>query len=112
MIVLTYTMFGGLFSCAYTDIFQIYLAVIGFWAAFIYIATGHAGPSWDTMLNAVPGGYTDFTGMTDKDNGALINWAAILSLGSATWSRSTSWSASSPRGTAGPPPAARTGARP
>ncbi len=81
MIVLTYTAFGGLFSCAYTDIFQIYLAVIGFWAAFIYIATGHAGPSWDHMLNAVPGGYTDFSGLYDKDNGALINWATILSLG-------------------------------
>ncbi len=81
MIVLTYTAFGGLFSCAYTDIFQIYLAVIGFWAAFIYIATGHAGPSWDHMLNAVPGGFTDFSGLYNKDNGALINWAAILSLG-------------------------------
>jgi SSS family solute:Na+ symporter len=81
MIVLTYTVFGGLFSCAYTDIFQIYIAVIGFWAAFIYIATGHAGPSWDHMLNAVPGGYLDFSGLYAKDNGALINWATILSLG-------------------------------
>jgi solute:Na+ symporter, SSS family len=81
MIVLTYTAFGGLFSCAYTDIFQIYLAVIGFWAAFIYLATGHAGPSWSHMVNAVPGSYTDFSGLYSKDNGALINWGAILSLG-------------------------------
>jgi SSS family solute:Na+ symporter len=81
MIVLTYTAFGGLFSCAYTDIFQIYLAVIGFWAAFIYIATGHAGPSWTHMLNAVPGGYTDFSGLYDKDNGALIQWSTIIALG-------------------------------
>ncbi len=79
-IVLTYTIFGGLFSCAYTDIFQIYLAVIGFWAAFIYIAAGH-GPFVDQMMNDVPGGYLDFSGLYSKNNGALIQWATILSLG-------------------------------
>jgi solute:Na+ symporter, SSS family len=81
LIVLTYTAFGGLFSCAYTDIFQIYLAVIGFWAAFLFIALGHAGPSWDHMINAVPGNYLDTSALTSKDNGALINWSTIIALG-------------------------------
>jgi solute:Na+ symporter, SSS family len=81
LIVLSYTIFGGLFSCAYTDIFQIYLAVFGFWAAFVYFAGGFAGPSWTHMVNAVPGGYTDFSGLFSKSNGALVNWSAILSLG-------------------------------
>ena len=80
-IVLTYTAFGGLFSCAYTDIFQIYIAIFAFWAAFIYFATGQAGPSWGDYINGLPDGYLDLSGLTDKDNGALINWATILALG-------------------------------
>lgn len=80
-IVLIYTTFGGLFSSAYTDIFQIYLAIFGFWAAFIYFATGQAGPSWNEFINAVPDGYLDFSGLTDKDNGALIAWSTIIALG-------------------------------
>jgi Na+/proline symporter len=80
-IVLIYTTFGGLFSSAYTDIFQIYLAVIGFWAGFIYFATGQAGPSWHDFTSAVPDGYLDFSGLTDKDNGALIAWSTIIALG-------------------------------
>ncbi|HEU4609257.1 MAG TPA: hypothetical protein VFS31_14165, partial [Chitinophagaceae bacterium] len=35
-VVLLYTYFGGIFSAAYTDIFHIYLAVVGFWGGFIY----------------------------------------------------------------------------
>lgn len=80
-IVLVYTSFGGLFSSAYTDIFQIYIAIFAFWAAFIYFATGQAGPSWNDFINAVPDGYLDFSGLTDKDNGALIAWSTILALG-------------------------------
>ncbi|MBI2006853.1 MAG: sodium:solute symporter, partial [Nitrosopumilales archaeon] len=33
LVVLAYTFAGGLFSSAYTDIFQIYLAIGAFWAA-------------------------------------------------------------------------------
>lgn len=80
-IVLTYTAFGGLFSCAYTDIFQIYIAVFAFWAAFLYFATGQAGPSFSDFTDAVPDAYLDFSALYDKDNGALINWATILALG-------------------------------
>lgn len=80
-IVLTYTIFGGLFSCAYTDIFQIYLATFGFWAAFIYIALGYTGHSWSEMMHNVPAGYLNFSGLYSKSNGALIQWATLLSLG-------------------------------
>jgi len=80
-VVLIYTAFGGLFSSAYTDIFQIYIAIFAFWAAFIYFATGQAGPSWNDFVNAVPDGYLDMSGLTDKDNGALIAWSTILALG-------------------------------
>src|ERR671914_1282506 len=43
IIVLIYTYAGGLFSSAYTDIFQIYLAIGAFWAAFIFVAAGYTG---------------------------------------------------------------------
>ena len=38
VVVLLYTFAGGLFSSAYTDIFQIYLAIGAFWPAFIFFS--------------------------------------------------------------------------
>jgi SSS family solute:Na+ symporter len=77
IIVLVYTFAGGLFSSAYTDIFQIYLAIGAFWAAFIFFAIGAAGID----LGSTPPGYLDLSGLTDMGNGALVNWASILALG-------------------------------
>ena len=36
--VLIYTFAGGLFSSAYTDIFQVYLTIGAFWAGFLFFA--------------------------------------------------------------------------
>jgi solute:Na+ symporter, SSS family len=81
VIVLTYTIFGGLFSCALTDIFHIYISLFGFWAAFVYFAGGFSGHSWHEFMLNTPPHYLDMTGLTTKSNGALINWATLLSLG-------------------------------
>ncbi len=81
IIVLVYTFAGGLFSSAYTDIFQIYLAIGAFWAAFIFFAAGAAGVDFSVILGNAPPGYLDLSGLTDMGNGALVNWAAILALG-------------------------------
>jgi SSS family solute:Na+ symporter len=81
IIVLVYTFAGGLFSSAYTDIFQIYLAIGAFWAAFIFFAAGAAGVDFSTILGSAPPGYLDLSGLTDMGSGALVNWAAILALG-------------------------------
>jgi solute:Na+ symporter, SSS family len=81
IIVLIYTYAGGLFSSAYTDIFQIYLAIGAFWAAFIFFAAGFSGVDFSTILGNAPPGYLDLSGLTDMGNGALINWAGILALG-------------------------------
>ncbi|MGH9992664.1 MAG: sodium:solute symporter family protein [Nitrososphaera sp.] len=81
IVVLGYTYAGGLFSSAYTDIFQIYLAIIAFWAAFLFFYGGYGGVEFATILGATPTGYLDFSGLTDIGNGALINWAAIAALG-------------------------------
>jgi solute:Na+ symporter, SSS family len=82
-VVLLYTYFGGLFSCAYTDIFHIYLALVGFWLGFIYFI-GPWSPipgGLQTIVANVPGNFMDMSGLFDLKNGALINWASILSLG-------------------------------
>ena len=82
-VVLLYTYFGGLFSCAYTDIFHIYLALIGFWLGFIYFI-GPWSPipgGLETIVANVPPNFMNLSGLTDISSGALINWAAILSLG-------------------------------
>ena len=81
IIVLVYTFAGGLFSSAYTDIFQIYLAIGAFWAAFIFFAVGAAGVDFGTILGNAPPAYLDLSGLTDVANGALVNWGAILALG-------------------------------
>jgi solute:Na+ symporter, SSS family len=81
IIVLIYTFAGGLFSSAYTDIFQIYLAIGAFWAAFIFFAAGAAGVDFGTILGNAPQGYLDLSGLTDMGNGALVNWASIMALG-------------------------------
>jgi solute:Na+ symporter, SSS family len=80
-IVLVYTFAGGLFSSAYTDIFQIYLAIIAFWAAFLFFYGGYAGVDFATIIGAAPPGYVDMSGLTDPAAGAYVNWAAIAALG-------------------------------
>jgi SSS family solute:Na+ symporter len=81
IVVLIYTYAGGLFSSAYTDIFQIYLAIGAFWAAFIFFAAGFSGINFGSILGSAPAGYLDLSGLTDIGNGALINWAGIMALG-------------------------------
>jgi len=81
IIVLIYTYAGGLFSSAYTDIFQIYLAIGSFWAAFIFFAVGFSGVDFGTILGNAPPEYLDLSGLFDIGNGALVNWAGILALG-------------------------------
>jgi Na+/proline symporter len=81
LVVLVYTFAGGLFSSAYTDIFQIYLAIGAFWAAFIFFAGGFSGVDFGAILGNAPPSYLDLSGLTDMGNGALVNWAGILALG-------------------------------
>ena len=82
-VVLLYTYFGGLFSCAYTDIFHIYLAVAGFWLGFIYFI-GPWSPipgGLETIVAGVPANFMDLSGLFSIKDGALVNWAGIVALG-------------------------------
>lgn len=79
--VLVYTFAGGLFSSAYTDIFQVYLTIGSFWAGFLFFALGFGGVDFGTILTSTPSDYLDLSGLTDPDKGAIVNWAGILALG-------------------------------
>lgn len=81
IVVLVYTFAGGLFSSAYTDIFQIYLAIIAFWAAFLFFYGGYSGVDFSVITGNAPPGYLDLSGLTDPAAGAYINWAGIAALG-------------------------------
>jgi solute:Na+ symporter, SSS family len=82
-VVLLYTYFGGLFSCAYTDIFHIYLAIVGFWAGFLYFISPWSPipGGLEAIVANAPGNFMDMSGLYDINNGALPNWAGIISLG-------------------------------
>ena len=81
LVVVAYTMAGGLFASAYTNLFQVYLAIGAFWAGFLFFAGGFSTVPWDVIYNSVPPEFLDLSGLYDIANGALINWGAILALG-------------------------------
>ncbi|MDH3610909.1 MAG: sodium:solute symporter family protein [Nitrosopumilus sp.] len=81
LVVVAYTIAGGLFASAYTNLFQVYLAIGSFWAGFIFFAGGFADTPWDIIYNNAPPEFMDLSGLYDIANGALINWGAILALG-------------------------------
>ncbi len=80
IVVLAYTTAGGLFASAYTNLFQVYLAIGAFWAGFIFFAGGLSGTPWDTIVGAAPPEFLDLSGLYDIANGALINWGGFLAL--------------------------------
>ena len=80
-VVLVYTFCGGLFSCAATDLFQVHIAIVAFWAAFIFFAGGYADTPWAEISDSFPEGTMDLSALYAIENGALLNWAALFALG-------------------------------
>ena len=74
-LVLAYTVAGGLFSVAYTDVIQAGVAFVGSMALIIYVAT--------TYGFTIPAGMgpTNLGQLTDPSQGAYINLATIVALG-------------------------------
>jgi Na+/proline symporter len=81
VLLLAYTFSGGLFSCAATDIVQLYPALIAFVAGALWIFFSIGGGDWGYFAAAIPPGYADLSGLYSIENGALLNWAGILALG-------------------------------
>lgn len=78
LILICYSFGGGLFSCAYTDLVQISLAVIGCLMAFSWLSAVFTMPK---LFSNVPSNFCDLSGLTKMENGALVNWAGIAALG-------------------------------
>ena len=77
VVIVTYTIAGGLYSAVWTDFFQVYVALIGFVAAAVWLlATRGAG----AMLAAVPVSTVDPGALFSLKGGALINWAGVIAL--------------------------------
>lgn len=81
LVIVAYTIAGGLFASAYTNLFQVYLAIGSFWAGFLFFYGNFADVPWDVIYNNAPPEFMDLSGLYDIANGALINWGAILALG-------------------------------
>ena len=76
VLILLYTIPGGLFSVAWTDILQISIAVIGFISGFLWLIGSHGTELLFNTLQSV-----SFSPMYSINEGALPNWAAFLALG-------------------------------
>jgi Na+/proline symporter len=76
--IFIYTVSGGLYSCAATDIVQIYPAMIGFVGCFFYLLADYG---WGHFSAAIPDNFVNLAGLTSVADGALLNWAGILALG-------------------------------
>ncbi|XP_076365539.1 high-affinity choline transporter 1-like isoform X3 [Tachypleus tridentatus] len=78
-IAVLYTLFGGLYSVAYTDVIQLFCIIIGLWLSipfsFLYEAVG------DTSLNS-----TDWLGSVElTDVGVYMDYWLLLILGGIPW---------------------------
>ncbi len=74
-LVLAYTVAGGLFSVAYTDVIQAGVAFLGSMALIIFVATNYGFTIPEGM------GPTNLGQLTDPSQGAYINLATIVALG-------------------------------
>lgn len=77
VVIVVYTMAGGLYSALWTDFLQIHIALVGFVAAAGWLVYTQ---DFSTLLANVPAAQLDFSGLTSMGNGALLNWSFILSL--------------------------------
>lgn len=75
LIAFTYTVAGGLFAVAYTDVLQVLVAFIGSVALIWYV-----GSTFGITIPEAMGPFA-FEQLTDPGSGAVINWATLLALG-------------------------------
>ncbi|MGA1410727.1 MAG: sodium:solute symporter family protein [Prochlorotrichaceae cyanobacterium] len=75
LLVFAYTVSGGLFAVAYTDVLQVGIALVGSLVLIAFVAVNFG--------IHIPGGMGPFAfeQLTDPAAGAAINWATLLALG-------------------------------
>jgi SSS family solute:Na+ symporter len=75
LLILAYTIGGGLYSDAYTAVLQAVITVVATIALFMWVAAEYG------MSLPVGMGPFDLGQLTDSSQGAVINWATLISLG-------------------------------
>jgi solute:Na+ symporter, SSS family len=75
VVVLAYTLAGGMFSDAYTALVQMVITVIGSVSLLVWVAASYGLTTPDGM------GPFDLEQLTSASAGAPINWATLISLG-------------------------------
>ena len=75
--ILLYSVAGGLFSSAATNFVQIYPAIFGFAAGAIWLVKTYG---WDYLIQAVPPGFMDLSGLISPRHGAFVNWGQFMAL--------------------------------
>lgn len=75
VIVLTYTVTGGMFSDAYTALAQMVITVIGSLALLIWVGSTYGIHIPEGM------GPFDLGQLTSSSDGAMVNWATLIALG-------------------------------
>ena len=76
LVIVIYTMAGGLYSAIWTDFFQIHVALVGFVVSAIWLIYTRG---W-SLLSAVPAEKIDLSGLVSLHSGALPNWAGMIAL--------------------------------
>ena len=76
LVIVIYTIAGGLYSAIWTDFFQIHVALVGFVVSAIWLIYTRG---W-SLLSAVPAEKIDLSGLVSLHSGALSNWAGMIAL--------------------------------
>ena len=75
LLVFVYTVSGGLFAVAYTDVVQVAIALVG-----SLVLIGYVGSTFGLAIPEGVGPFA-FEQLTAPEAGAAINWATLLALG-------------------------------
>lgn len=77
LVIVAYTVAGGLYSAIWTDFFQIHVALVGFVGAAVWLIVTRG---WNSILSSVPVERLDLSGLTSMASGSLVNWSGMIAL--------------------------------
>jgi solute:Na+ symporter, SSS family len=77
VVIVAYTIAGGLYSAVWTDFLQLHLALLGFVGAAVWLVMSRG---FGDMVAAVPASAVDLTSLTRLQSGAMVNWAGMIAL--------------------------------
>ena len=77
VVIVAYTIAGGLYSAVWTDFLQEHLALLGFVSAAVWLVMTRG---FDAMVASVPASAVDVSSLTVLESGALVNWAGLIAL--------------------------------